>query len=66
VETQIDVKVISRNKELTKGIFKKGVEITIDLEEMVCYHSGLTWNVQRVNEFYFCLSGDSKTVMEII
>lgn len=49
METQIDVKVISRNKELTKGAFKKGVEITIDLEEMVCYHSGLTWNVEKVN-----------------
>ncbi|QDH94287.1 hypothetical protein [Escherichia phage vB_EcoS_PHB17] len=66
METQIDVKVISRNSELTKGIFKKGTEITIDLEDMVCYHSGLTWNVARVNEFYFCLAGDSKTVMEII
>lgn len=66
METQIDVKVISRNKELTKGIFKKGTEITIDLEEMVCYHSGLTWNVEKVNETTYRLAGDSKTVMEII
>lgn len=65
METQIDVKVISRNKELTRGIFKKGTEITIDLEEMVCYHSGLTWNVIRVDDKHFTLT-DGKTVMEII
>ena len=66
METQIDVKVISRNKELTKGIFKKGTVITIDLEDMVAYHSGLEWKVVRVNEFFFCLTGDSQTVMEIV
>lgn len=65
METQIDVKVISRNKELTKGIFKKGTEITIDLEEMVCYHSGLEWKVTRVDDKHFALT-DGKTVMEII
>lgn len=42
MQDQIDAKVIRRNPELTPGIFKKGIEITIDLEEMVCYHSGLT------------------------
>lgn len=66
METQIDVKVISRNKELTKGIFKKGTVITIDLEDMVAYHSGLEWKVARVNDFFFCLAGDSQTVMEIV
>lgn len=66
METQIDVVVISRNKELTKGIFKKGTVITIDLEEMECYHSGLTWNVKRIGDDLFCLRGDDKTVMEIV
>lgn len=66
MEIQIDVKVISRNKELTKGIFKKGTVITIDLEDMVAYHSGLEWKVARVNESFFCLAGDSQTVMEIV
>lgn len=66
MESQIDVKVISRNKELTPGAFKVGTEITIDLEDMVAYHSGLQWNVSRINEFYFCLAGDSKTVMEVL
>lgn len=66
METQIDVKVISRNKELTPGIFKRGTEITIDLEEMVAYHSGLQWKVSRVDDSTFCLAGDAKTVMEVI
>lgn len=66
METQIDVKVISRNKELTPGIFKKGTEITIDLEEMVAYHSGLQWKVARIDESRFMLAGDNKTVMEIV
>lgn len=65
METQIDVKVIKRNNELTKGIFKKGTEITIDLEEMECYHSGLIWKVVRVDEKHFALT-DGKTVMEIV
>lgn len=66
MESQIDVKVIKRNKELTPGIFKKGTEITIDLEEMVCYHSGLIWNVERVDEKTYRLCGDDKTLMEVI
>lgn len=66
METQIDVKVIIRNKELDKSAFKKGRVITIDLEDMVAYHCGLICSVQRVNEFYFCLAGDSQTVMEIV
>jgi hypothetical protein len=65
MESQIDVKVIKRSKELTPGIFKKGTEITIDLEEMECYHSGLVWKVVRVDEKTFSLT-DGKTLMEVI
>lgn len=66
MESQIDVKVIRRNPELTPGIFKKGTEITIDLEEMVAYHSGLTWKVKQLTNTLWSLAGDEHTVMEVI
>lgn len=47
METQVDVKVVSRDTTHEKGIFKKGAIITIDLDDMVAYHSGLTWNVVK-------------------
>lgn len=66
METQIDVKVIKRNKELTPGVFKKGTIITVDLEDMVCYHSGLEWKVSRIDDKTISLGCDLGTVMEII
>ncbi|QXV81658.1 hypothetical protein bas11_0054 [Escherichia phage JohannLBurckhardt] len=66
MQDQIDAKVIRRNPELTPGIFKKGIEITIDLEEMVCYHSGLTWKVKQLTNTLWSLAGDEHTVMEVI
>lgn len=47
--SQVDVKVSKRDSTHERGIFKNGTEITIDLEEMVAYHSGLQWNVVRVD-----------------
>lgn len=52
METQIDVVVVQRDSTHEKGLFKKGTEITIDIEDMVAYHSGLTWNVVRVGSDY--------------
>lgn len=65
MENQVDVKVIIRDKSHEKGLFKKGTEITIDLDDMVAYHSGLEWKVVKVNEYHFKLTG-FETVMEII
>lgn len=47
MENQVDVKVVQRDTTHEKGIFKKGTIITIDLEDMVAYHYGLTWNVVK-------------------
>lgn len=66
MQDQIDVKVIRRNPELTHGIFRKGTEITIDLEEMVAYHSGLIWKVKQLTNTLWSLAGDEHTVMEVI
>lgn len=66
MQDQIDVKVIRRNPELTPGVFKKGTEITIDLEEMVAYHSGLIWKVKQLTNTLWSLAGDEHTVMEVI
>lgn len=65
MENQVDVKVIIRDKSHEKCLFKKGTEITIDLDDMVAYHSGLEWKVVKVNEYHFKLAG-FETVMEII
>ena len=66
MQDQVDVKVIRRNPELTPGTFKKGTEITIDLEEMVAYHSGLIWKVKQLTNTLWSLAGDEHTVMEVI
>lgn len=34
MENQVDVKVVKRDKSHEKGLFKKGAEITIDLDDM--------------------------------
>ena len=33
----------------TKGIFKVGTVIDLDLADMVVYHGGIEWNVVRTN-----------------
>ncbi|ATN94142.1 hypothetical protein HOS16_gp64 [Shigella phage vB_SflS-ISF001] len=53
METQIDVVVVLRDSTHGKGLYKKGTEITIDHEDMVAYHSPLTWVVERVGSDYF-------------
>lgn len=65
MENQIDVKVVKRDKYHEKGLFKKGAEITIDLDDMEAYHSGLTWNVRKCENGLFKLNG-FETYMEII
>lgn len=45
----LEVKVTKRDSELTKGIFKVGTVMTIDLEDMVVYHAGIEWNVTRTD-----------------
>lgn len=64
-DDQIAVKVIKRNNELTKGIFKVGTVLDLDLEEMVTYHSGMVWRVKRIDDNHFALS-DGETVFEVI
>lgn len=41
----LEVKVTKRDSELTKGIFKVGTVIDLDLDDMVVYHGGIEWNV---------------------
>ena len=43
----LEVKVTKRDSELTKGIFKVGTVIDLDLDDMVVYHGGIEWNVAR-------------------
>ncbi|QVW27779.1 hypothetical protein [Hafnia phage Pocis76] len=64
-DDQIQVKVISRNDELTKGIFKVGTVLDLDLEEMVTYHSGMVWRVKQIGNKHFALS-DGETVFEVV
>jgi hypothetical protein len=64
MENQVDVKVVKRDKSHEKGLFKKGAEITIDLDDMEAYHSGLTWNVRKCENGLFKLNG-FETYMEI-
>ena len=45
----LEVKVTKRDSELTKGIFKVGTVIGLDLDDMVLYHGGIEWNVARTD-----------------
>ena len=45
----LEVKVTKRDSELTKGIFKVGTDIDLDLDDMVLYHGGIEWNVARTD-----------------
>lgn len=45
----LEVKVTKRDCELTKGIFKVGTVIDLDLDDMVVYHGGIEWNVARTD-----------------
>lgn len=64
-DDQIEVKVIKRNNELTKGIFKVGTVLDVDLEEMVTYHNGMVWRVKQIDNKRFALS-DGETVLEVV
>ncbi len=46
----LEVKVTKRDSELTKGIFKVGTVIDLDLDDMVVYHGGIEWNVVRADK----------------
>lgn len=50
-----DLIVIIRAKDLTKGVFKVGSEVTIDTEDMVIYHGGLEWKVKELEDGNFAL-----------
>lgn len=45
----LKVKVTKRDGKLTKGIFKVGTVIALDLQDMVVYHGGMEWNVVRTD-----------------
>ena len=45
----LEVKVTKRDSELTKGIFKVGTVIDLDLDDMVVYRGGIEWNVARTD-----------------
>lgn len=45
----LEVKVTKRDSELTKGIFKVGTVIDLDLDDMVVYHGGIEWSVARTD-----------------
>lgn len=65
MENHVDVKVVKRDNSHGKCLFKKGVEITIDLDDMEAYHLGLTWKVRKCENGMFKLNG-FETYMEII
>lgn len=44
-QVQFETIVTQRDATHEKGLFKKGAEITIDINEMVAYHCGVEWNI---------------------
>lgn len=49
IQTQFETVVTVRDASHEKGLFKKGTEVTVDIDDMVAYHSGITWNIAVVD-----------------
>lgn len=48
IQTQFETVVTMRDATHENGVFKKGTEVTVDIDDMVAYHGGITWNIQVV------------------
>lgn len=48
IQTQFETVVTMRDATHEKGVFKKGTEVTVDIDDMVAYYGGITWNIQVV------------------
>lgn len=48
IQTQFETVVTMRDATHEKGLFKKGTEVTVDIDDMVAYHGGITWNIQII------------------
>lgn len=48
IQTQFETVVTVRDATHEKGVFKKGTEVTVDIDDMVAYHGGITWNIAVV------------------
>lgn len=44
-QTQFETVVTERDATHEKGLFKKGAQITVDIDCMVAYHGGVEWNI---------------------
>lgn len=47
-QTQFETVVTERDDTHEKGLFKRGAQITVDIDDMVAYHGGITWNIAVV------------------
>lgn len=56
----LELIVTARSKEITKGAFKVGCEVTLDLDDMVVYHNELTWNTVKSSDGYELAYGSVK------
>lgn len=48
IQTQFETVVTMRDATHENGVFKKCTEVTVDIDDMVAYHGGITWNIQVV------------------
>lgn len=48
IQTQFETVVTMRDATHEKGVFKKGAEVTVDVDDMVAYHGGITLNIQVI------------------
>ncbi|EAP4692419.1 hypothetical protein EGD17_05365 [Salmonella enterica] len=66
----LELVVVKRAKDLTKGVFKVGTVLSLDSEDMVVYHKGLEWPVYKREDGRFALgrfdNGTELTILEIV
>lgn len=59
----MEMTIIKRAKDLTKGAFKLGTVVDVDTDDMVVYHKGLEWKVRKNEDGTYALL-DGETVFQ--
>lgn len=66
----LELVVIKREKDLSRGLFKVGAVVSLDSDDMVVYQGGMEWPVYKREDGRFALgrfdNGTEQTVFEVV
>lgn len=66
----LELVVVKRAKDLTKGLFKVGTVLSLDGDDIIVYHVDLEWPVHKREDGRFALgrfdNSTEQTIFEIV